>query len=55
MGSSCKFGLDLFMDFDVSFQGVYLFLGLSMFEQEVLCLFGLVLEFGGELMVLEDG
>ncbi len=54
MGSSGKFGLDLFMDFDVSLQGVDLLLGLSMFEQEVLCLFGLVLKFCGELMVLED-
>ena len=47
--------LHLLVDLDLALVGLNLLLHLVVLEDEDFCLFGLVLQLGGQLMVLKDG
>ena len=50
-----EFLFDLFVDFDLTLVSLDLLLHLVILEDQDFSLFGLMLEFRGELMVLQDG
>lgn len=47
--------LYLFVDLDVTFKSLYLLLHLCVFVDELFTLLGLMLEFSGQLLILQDG
>jgi hypothetical protein len=51
----CELALDLLVDFDVSLKGLDLLDQFLVFEKQFFSLLGLVLEFSGQLMILEHG